>query len=180
MVAFNQYKTQLTSKIISLSIRLRIFNAYVVTVFLYNCELWSLTKTQEERIDCFHRNLLRKLLKIKWPYIISNKKLYERTKEEKWSNKIKLRRLRWLGHLMRMPDDTPAKIAMKEALRKVKKPRGKTKTSWIEMMNKQLKQLNGPQIETGLIDLQDLANNRELWNEFVEGAVAKPTNGGQA
>ena len=49
--AFIQYKEILTSKKIELKIRLRLFNAYISSVFLYNSELWTLTKTQENKID---------------------------------------------------------------------------------------------------------------------------------
>ena len=50
--------------------------------------------------------------------------LYKKTKQENWSAKIKTRRLRWYGHAMRLPEETPAKMALQEAYRKVKKLRG--------------------------------------------------------
>ena len=50
---------EITNKI-SLSTRIRAFNAYVTSIFLYNSELWTLTKNKENKIDTFQRNLLRK------------------------------------------------------------------------------------------------------------------------
>ena len=59
------------------------------------------------------------MLNIKYPKIITNAKLYHITKESEWSNIIKCRRLRWTGHLMRLPDKTPAKLALEESLKTV-------------------------------------------------------------
>ncbi len=81
---------------------------------MYNSELWGVPKKFEDRIDIFQRRLLRKILKIRWPHIIPNETLYERTGEIKWSKKIKVRRLRWTGHLHRLPDDAPARQALRE------------------------------------------------------------------
>ena len=52
------------SKYVSEVIRLRIFKAYVESIFLYNSELWTLTKTLEDKIDSFQRRLLRKVIRV--------------------------------------------------------------------------------------------------------------------
>ena len=87
----------LKSRHLTIETKLRIFNAYVSSIFLYNCGLWTTTKTINNKIDSFHRRLLRKTLGINWPNKISNAELYEETKERKWSNIVKERRLSWLG-----------------------------------------------------------------------------------
>ena len=70
---------------------------------------------------------MRKILDIKWPKKISNEKLYETTKITQWSKTIKKRRLQWYGHL-RLPEETPAKAALREAREYApKKPRGDQK-----------------------------------------------------
>ena len=52
------------------------------------------------------------LLIIRWPYVISNKVLYDRCEAE--SIGFTLRRLRWnlFGRVLRLNVDTPAQIAM--------------------------------------------------------------------
>ncbi len=72
VAAYQQHRKILESSRISLKIRMRLFNAYITSVFMYNVEIWSLNKTLENRIDRFHRNHLRKLLKIRWLHRISN------------------------------------------------------------------------------------------------------------
>ena len=98
---------------------MRIFNAFVASIFLYNSELWITNTKLNKKINVFQRSLLRRMLNIKYPKIISNAKLYQITKETEWSDIIKCRRLRWTGHLMRLPDKTPAKLALEESLNTV-------------------------------------------------------------
>ena len=145
--------------------KIRIFVACVESIFLYNSELWTLTKTKEEKIDAYQRRLLRMAINIKWPRKISSEKLYETTKETKWSEKIRTRRIRWLGHALRLPDETPAKMALEEAQRHVPKPRGGQKTTWLTVIKKDLHM-------TTLEEATVLAQNRDLWRKEVVYASA--------
>ena len=64
-------------------------------------------------------------MKLHWPYKIRNDAVYERTDEIEWDKKIEERRMKWLGHMLRLPENTPAKLALKESLRPVKRRRGR-------------------------------------------------------
>ena len=99
ILAIDAYKTLnsiFSSKKNSFKIKLRTFNAYVASVFLYNTELWILTKKLENTIDTFQRRHLRKILGTNWQRNITNNDLYARTKCEPWSEIIRERRLTWL------------------------------------------------------------------------------------
>ena len=76
-----------------------------------------MTETLNKTLDAFHRRQLRKALNIKWPKVIEHEKLYQLTNTTPWSTIITKRRISWLGHLMRLDSDTPARIALKEALK---------------------------------------------------------------
>ena len=93
--------------------KVRVFNAYISSIFLYNSELWAITPSIIDKVESFHRRLLRKELNIKWARIETNENLYNRTKVEKWSKIIKQRRLSWLGHLLRLDEKTPERIVQK-------------------------------------------------------------------
>ena len=95
---------------ISIDTKVRTFNKFAASIFLYNSELWTVTSKIANRIDCFQRRMLRQAINIRWPKKISSQKLYEMTKVEPWSRTIRRRRLNWLGHLMRLPPETPAII----------------------------------------------------------------------
>ncbi len=167
--SYQQHRRILESNRISLDVRIRVFNAYITSIFLYNSELWSLNATLIKKIDCFHRNLLRKILKVKWPFNISNKEVYRRTKEIKWSHKIKKRRFCWTGHLLRLHPQAPAKQALAEALIPAKRPPGRPKTTWISSINEDLMSID-PTLKTPLTigdnRAQELAEDRERWRKL--------------
>ena len=75
-VAFNKYKKILTKRSLPLTLRMRLFEVYATSIFMYNSELWTLTKSEEKKIDAFHRSFLRQILNKRYPNIISNKNLY--------------------------------------------------------------------------------------------------------
>ena len=84
----------LKDKRVSLQTKLRVFNAYVTSIFLYNSETWTIKQTTADTIDSFHRNLLRNVMNIRWPAKISNVNLYFKTEKIPWSSIIRQRRLR--------------------------------------------------------------------------------------
>jgi hypothetical protein len=118
-------------------------------------------------------------LNIKWPHTIINTILYERTGEENWSQKSKKRRLRWLGHLMRLPKTAPIQQALTEALRPIKRPSGKPKTTWVSRMNIDLKEPS-PQLKLVSKQLRVVTSDRARWRALIKGESAVPTNGGEA
>ena len=122
--SMKQLKSIFKSKNISLALKTPTFQAYAVSVFLYNSELWTLTTTLEKKVDSFQRRQLRYALRIFWPRVISNEELYGVTKVEPWSRVIRRRCQNLLGHMLRLHPKTPARKAFKEALKPVKQKRG--------------------------------------------------------
>ena len=141
--ALTNLKEIFQNKRLSTRTKVRAFEAYITPIFLYNSELWTLTKTLENQIDSFHRRILRShVLNIRWPKIVKNEDVYEKTKIEPWSKTIEKKRIKWFGHLMRLDENTPAQKALRVALMQSKRPRGRPKLTWIEMMRKQLQTIN--------------------------------------
>ena len=108
--------------------------AYSASVFLYNSELWAL-ETLEKQIDTFQRKLLRRVIDIRWPKVITNEKLHELTKTDKWSKVIR-RRLNWLGHLAQ--EKTPVRLALKESINNTRRKFGRPKLAWLNTIKKDL------------------------------------------
>ncbi|GFS20409.1 endonuclease-reverse transcriptase [Elysia marginata] len=61
--------------------KLKLYKALVKSVLTYNCGTWSLTQSQEERLNAFHRKHLKKVLNIKYPVKITNSSLYNKCNE---------------------------------------------------------------------------------------------------
>ena len=161
------------SKRIGTDLKVRNFNTFSGSIFLYNSELWTLTETQQQQIDSFHRRLLRRVIDIRWPKIISNDDLYKKVGVEKWSDTIRRRRLNWLGHLMRLDEETPVRRSLREALTDVKRKVGRPCLTWIKVIEKDLAKIdidldvNGSTPDELLQKLVDLTKDRKKWRETV-------------
>ena len=119
--AANQLTDIFKNNRLPISTKQKTFNAYLSTIFLYNSEIWTLTEGQKESIDAFHRRMLRTfVLNIRYPTTVTNEEVYTKTKQTPWSQTIKIRRIRWLGHLFRMNQNTPASKSLNYALEEFK------------------------------------------------------------
>ena len=68
--------------------------------------------------------------------------------------------------MLRLPEITPVQLAGKEALAKVRKPRGKANTTWLSKVNQDLKKLN---INHKLVseELKRPAEDKQAWKSSV-------------
>ena len=106
------------------------------------------------------------MLNIKWPDKITNQELKEKVKFKPLSETICERRLKWLGHLCRLDEDCPARLALKERCIVVKRKVGRQKTTWINLIRKDLEQ------NTDLERFRN-ANNNDFFNEIVNKSSNK-------
>ena len=79
--AFNTLRPIWRSTALSLRNKIRIFNTSVKSVLLYGSETWRVTKTNTHKLQTFINRCLRNILNIKWPEVVSNKQLWDKTKE---------------------------------------------------------------------------------------------------
>ena len=86
----------------SLSLKMKIYNSNVKSILLYGAETWRVVQRD---INVFHSKHLRKICKIFWPNKISNIELQQRTKSKVVEDKIKIKRWKWLGYVLRMDND---------------------------------------------------------------------------
>ena len=164
--AFRKNKKCLTSNKIHLKIRLRIFEALITPIFLYNSELWTLKYNQKSKIDTFQRNFLRQILRTKR---IRNIDLYRRCNSVPWTITIQQRRLKWFGHLQRLPENTPARIAYKEVTEKpTKKIKGGQKLTWHHTIERDFKKIDHT-VEQAI----QISKNREKYKEVVDRIMAE-------
>ena len=98
---------------ISLPLRLRVYDSFVVPVLIYNMGTWGITEAELERLDAYHRRHLRQIIGIHWPHRISKTAaLYRRCRCRSISENVKSARWRLFGHVLRMPLDAPAQHAI--------------------------------------------------------------------
>jgi hypothetical protein len=59
--------------------KIKLLNVYVKSVLLYGCQTWLVTCEIQRKLQSFVNRFLRYIMKIWWPRVISNVKLWEMT-----------------------------------------------------------------------------------------------------
>ena len=149
------------SNIYSLKTKLRLFNSNVISVLLYGCQSWRVSKDDMNKLDVFQTKCLRRTCNIFWPNKISNEDLYRRTNSSPISTQIQKHRLRWLGHVLRMPQDSIPKIALRWTLTG-KRNRGRPKTTWRRTITTELSDMG---LTMG--EAQMIAQDRHRWRRDI-------------
>ena len=141
--------------------KVKLYNSNVKSVLLYGSECWRETKKDMGKIEAFHNRCLRKLCNIYWPNKISNVKLYERTGCRSIVQEIRQRRLRWLGHVLRMPAERIPKKALRWTPPGKRNP-GRPRTTWRRTVTKDL-------ADMGLTwgTAQATAQDRDSWRSLT-------------
>ena len=93
---------------IRLDTKLKVYKAVVLPTLLYACKMWTVYQRHAKRLNHFHTNCLRKLLKIKWQDRIPDTEVLKRAGMQR-VHALKLAQLRWTGHVTRMPEQCLSK-----------------------------------------------------------------------
>ena len=156
--------------------RMRVYNSFILPILLYNSNTWGVTDAAIHKLETFHRRQLRTVLGIFYPFTISNKELYKRCKATPIGSILRESRWRLFGHVLRLPVDAPAQIAMdfycsqKESIQK-----GRPQTTLpvvlfneFHTLKQSEKQSTYRQKPTVAIrELRKLASDRTKWKNLV-------------
>ncbi|KAI8514236.1 hypothetical protein Bbelb_085600 [Branchiostoma belcheri] len=95
-------------------------------------------RVDQKRLNAFHVRCLRKILGITYRDRITNKEVYERTKQKRVADMISERRLRWFGHVIRMKEERTAKKILEWTPHGGKRNRGRSRFTWRTNVEKDL------------------------------------------
>ena len=95
---------------LSLSIKKRIYSACVLSVLMYGAECWIPLKKHNRKLNTFHHRCIRISVGIsnrqQWSEHITMTEVRRRWGDmDLIVDKIRMKRLEWLGHLARMADN---------------------------------------------------------------------------
>jgi hypothetical protein len=115
----------LSSRLISKTLEIKIYETVILPFVLYGCETWSLTLGEEQRLRVFENSVLRRIFGPKREEDVSWRKLHNDELHSLYSSSnivrvIKSRRMSWAGHVKRMGERRGVYIAF------VWRPEGKT------------------------------------------------------
>jgi hypothetical protein len=95
----------LSSRLLSRNIKIRIYKTIILPVVLYECQNWSLTLREEDRLKVFESRVLRRIFRPKRDEVIGgwrklhNEEFHNLYSSPKKIRTIKSRSMRWAGHV---------------------------------------------------------------------------------
>ena len=92
--------------------KLKVYNQCVIPVMVYRSETWTLYRHQIKKLRTIQQRHLRSILKIKWEDYVTNDEVLDRAMAEDIESILIRNRLRWVGHVVRLPDDRPTKALL--------------------------------------------------------------------
>uniref|UniRef100_H2ZTC0 Endonuclease-reverse transcriptase n=1 Tax=Latimeria chalumnae TaxID=7897 RepID=H2ZTC0_LATCH len=154
-------------KLLTLNTKVSIYQACVLSTLLYGCESWVTYSKQERRLNSFHLRCFRKILGVTWDQRITNNKILERTGLQSMQTNLDVRRLRWLGHVERMPQARLPKAVLYGQLKNRPRRRGRPKLRYSDKVKQGLKKFSIP-----TDNWENPAHNCSVWRSRVKaGAV---------
>ena len=116
-----------------------------------------------------HHKFQRQILGITWKDKVRNKDIRNQTKLQRMDLNIKERRLRWLGHVLRMEDDRIPKQAIWWQTDSCTRRRpGRPRLNWIDTVTRDLKSIG-----TAWEEAEQAAVDREDWNVWPNVSLTR-------
>ena len=164
---FSEMKKLWGIKRMSIHVKLKLYNAYVLPVLLFGSETWALTDKQLQQLERVHSSCLRQMLNVR---VSDRHRLVDiraMCGTVSLADYLTAARLRWFGHVMRMDEGRIPHVALHSTLHGVtKRPRGRPPMKWQTCVFKDLQQHELP---TSTADLQGYCCMRGPWRSMVYG-----------
>jgi len=144
--------------------KVKLFNTTCVTILLYGCESWVISKDMENKINAFATSCYRIMLNIKRTDRVPNSTIYNMTNTSCLIERVRTQQLKFLGHILRMPDDEPVKLYALYAPSHGRKRPGRQHTSYLTYIQHLFGDYDGMLSTEQLVTL---AQDRSKWRKLV-------------
>ena len=167
--AYSSLQTIFRFKNIHRNNKIKLYKTLIKPILCCGSVTWTLTQTTEQMLNTFGRKILRRIYnptqqvgrwRPRW-----NSELYSLYNEPNIVEGIKIRRLGWAGHIIRMEEERiPRKVLNGKFY--TTRPPGRPRTGWADVVQRDALQLLG-------IRGWRRAENREVWRRLMWEAKAR-------
>ena len=164
---FNKLSKVWSDRDIGRKTKATLFKTLVLSVLLYGCETWKLTKGEEKKLDTFQAKCLRRIFRIRWQQHITNQKILEMADANKVSDEVRRKRWTWIGHVLRKHPTSDCAVALGWTP-EGKRRRGRPKTTWRRTVEKERDGQGWNSWERA----RQVAQDRKRWKENVQALCA--------
>ena len=155
--AFNNMKSILANKKITIKTKKRFLQIYIWSILLYGCEAWTITKKEQKYLEAAEMWFYRQMLRVSWMDRESNDTVLKRAGTKRsLVDTIRKRQLRFVGHITR--ERGLEKLCLQGKIEGTK-GRGRPRASYMD----------GLTLATGVdtLGIMRMADNRNGFREVV-------------
>ena len=128
---------------IPMEIKNKVINSIFVPTLTYQCQTWTMTKSLERKITTCEMRCLRKAVNKTRRDRVPNTEIREMVGAKNIHQHIQHQRIKWFGHLIRLPPHHPAQRAYNVRF-SGRKARGRPRRTWIDGVKETLSLYNIP------------------------------------
>ena len=150
------------SKNISLAVKIRRYESLVISTCCMVQNHGHYLSHKWKKLEAAHHKFRRRLLGITWRDKARNEDIRKKNGSRKLKDIIKERRLRWIGHVLRMENSRTVRQATQWALRGDKRKPGRPRKNWVDVIKREFKNTDLTWEEAEV-----LANDKAEWRRRV-------------
>ena len=137
------------------------------SALLYGSETWRVNKTNTHKLQTFTNRCLRNSLNVRWPEVVSNEQLWDKTKQTPIETEMRKRNWGWIGHTLRKPASNITRQALDWNLQGKRKV-GRPKETWRRSTDAEIKAAG-----TTWAELKRIIQNRVRWRGVVPQGIKR-------
>lgn len=156
------------NKDLNIKTKILVYKAVCISTLLYGCESWTIYSRHIKRLESFHINCLQRILGICWRDRVPHTDILSRTSSTSIQTTISHHQLRWLGHVIRMPEERLPRKVLYSQLHVGDRRAGGPKKRFKDHMKTTLKKcgIEHTQLET-------LATDRNRWRSVCHEGIQR-------
>ena len=169
---YHSVQNLLSSRLLSKNLKIKIYRTIILPVVLYGCETWSLTLREERKLRVFENMVLRRIFEPRRDKVMGewrrlhNCKLNDLYSSPNIVQVIKLRRMKWAGHVARLSEERGVYRVLVGKL-EGKRLLGRPRRRWVDNSRMDLQEVG-----CGYMDRIGLAQDRDRWRMLVSAVIS--------